>query len=68
MVNAVFALMVPKFGGNWNLDDGMFVVAAMIPMGAGLQEPVLIWRPFVSGSLVVSQKLIKLLVDVKDAT
>ena len=67
-MNAVFALMVPKLGGNWNFDDGMFVVAAMMPMGAGLQEPVLIWRPFVSGSLVVSQKLIKLLVDVKDAT
>jgi hypothetical protein len=47
----------------------MFVVAAMIPRGAGLQEPVLICFPFVIGKLgTVRQKLMKLLFDVREAT
>jgi hypothetical protein len=45
------------------LEDGI------IPMGAGLHEPVSICFPFVIGRLgTVRQKLIKLFVDVKDAT
>lgn len=47
----------------------MFVVAAMIPIGAGLQEPVLICCPFVIGLLgTVAQKLMKLLLEVREAT
>ena len=37
-------------------------------MGAGLHEPVVICFPFVIGELEVKQKLIKLLLDVRDAT
>ena len=69
MVKSVFALMVPKFLGKMNFDDGIFVVAAIIPIGAGLHEPVFICRPFVIGRLgTVAQKLMKLLEDVRDAT
>ena len=57
------------FTGLTNLDDGMFVVAAMTPIGAGLQEPVLICCPFVIGKFgTVRQKLIKLLLEVREAT
>lgn len=69
MVNAVFAWIVPKLFGNTNFEDGMFVVAAMIPIGAGLQDPVVICWPLVMGRLgTVAQKLMKLFEDVKDAT
>ena len=41
----------------------------MTPIGAGLQEPVVICWPFVIGRLgTVAQKLMKLFVDVSEAT
>jgi len=40
MVNAVFAAMVSPFFGFVNLADGIAVEAAMTPIGAVLQEPV----------------------------
>ena len=52
-----------------NLDEGMLEVEAITPIGAGLQEAVLICLPFVRGrSGTVRQKLIKLFVDVKEGT
>lgn len=52
-----------------NLLEGMFVVAAMTPIGMGLQLPVLICCPFVMGKLGWSkQKLMKLLDEVADGT
>lgn len=67
-VNAVFAAMVSMFLGFWNLADGIKVFAGIWPMIAGLQDPVLICRPLVIGWFVVRQKLMKLLLDVIDAT
>lgn len=47
----------------------MLSTEGMAPMGAGLQEPVVICLPLVMGKLgTVRQKLIKLLLDVKDFT
>ena len=61
--------MTSRFLGNMNLDEGMLEVEAITPIGAGLQEAVLICLPFVRGrSGTVRQKLIKLFVEVKDAT
>ena len=56
------------FVGKVNLQDGMAVVAGIWPIGAGLQEPVLICSPLVMGCFVVAQKLIKLFEEVKEAT
>lgn len=67
MVNALFALMVPKFLGKVNLDDGMLSVLGMAPMGAGLHEPVVICLPLVIGRFgTVRQKLMKLLLEVRE--
>lgn len=60
--------MVPKLGGLENFEEGMLLLAAMTPMGAGLHEPVVICLPLVIGRLVVAQKLMKLLLEVKEAT
>ena len=60
IVKGVFAAIVPKFGGLTNLAVGIFVWGAIIPIGAGLQDPVLICWPLVIGRLVVAQKLMKL--------
>lgn len=68
MVKALFAWIVSKFLGNVNLDDGMLSEEGMTPMGAGLQEPPAICWPLVIANFVVAQKLMKLLVDVFDAT
>ncbi len=51
-----------------NLDDGMLAVDAISPIGAGLHEPSLICSPFVICLFVVAQKLMKLFVDVSEAT
>lgn len=59
---------VPPLAGNTNFEDGIFDLDGMTPMGAGLQEPSTICCPFVNGKLIVLQKLMKLLVDVNDAT
>jgi hypothetical protein len=45
----------------------MRVEAGSNPIGAGLQKPVFVWVPFVSGNVVVAQKFMKLLLDVRDA-
>jgi len=47
----------------------MLAVEGMIPMGAGLHEPVEICLPLVRGKLgTVKQKLMKLFDEVSDAT
>jgi len=65
MLKDVLAGMVSKLAGLWNLDDGMAVTAGMLPMGIGLQEPVVIWRPLVM--VWPAQKFMKLFVDVAAA-
>ena len=63
------ALIVPKFGGNTNFEEGMLSLDGMTPIGAGLQEPVVICFPLVIGRLgTVRQKLMKLFFEVKEAT
>lgn len=64
MVNGLLASTSPMLVGDWNLHDGMLVEAAIIPMGAGLQEPPLICLPSVRGLPEVKQKLMKLFVEV----
>jgi len=69
MVNPVFAGRTCKFFGDLNLQDGIAVVAGITPIGAGLHDPVLICWPFVIGKFgTVAQKLMKLFVDVREAT
>jgi hypothetical protein len=69
IVNFWSAGIVSPFLGTVNLDDGMLLVEGMTPMGAGLHEPVRICFPSVIGRLgTVAQKLMKLLVEVSDAT
>ena len=60
IVKGVFAAIVPRLGGLTNFACGIFVEGAIMPIGAGLQEPVLICWPLVIGRLVVAQKLMKL--------
>lgn len=61
--------MVSPFLGKVNLDEGIRSVEGMTPIGAGLHEPVWICLPSVMGkSGTVKQKLMKLLVDVSEAT
>jgi hypothetical protein len=63
----VFAGRIAKLLGLTNFALGIFEVEGMAPIGAGLQEPFLICWPFVIGRLDnVAQKLMKLLVDVKE--
>jgi hypothetical protein len=68
-VKAVFAAIVSPFVGDWNLVEGIAAVDGIWPMGMGLQDPVVVCRPFVIGVLgrVRAQKLAKLLVDVAAA-
>jgi len=68
MVNKVLAATVPPLGGNTNFDEGIWVLAGMAPIGAGLHEPPMACVPSVRGRLTVLQKLMKLLVDVNEAT
>ena len=70
IVNGVFSMSeVSPFLGKVNLAEGILVLAGITPMGAGLQEPVAICFPLVMGRLgTVKQKLIKLFVDVREAT
>jgi len=57
------------FLGNTNFAEGMLSMEGIIPMGAGLQEPVVICCPLVRGRLgAVKQKLMKLFDDVIDGT
>jgi hypothetical protein len=46
---AVLAVMVLLFVGNRYFAEGILSTDGMRPMGAGLQEPVVIWRPLVRG-------------------
>jgi hypothetical protein len=69
IVKSLLAGMVSPFVGFVNFADGMFAVEGMIPIIAGLHEPVVICWPFVIGRLgTVAQKLMKLFPEVKDAT
>lgn len=65
-VKTVSAVTVPPFGGKTNLEEGMLAVDGMSPMGVGSHDPPVICRPLVM--VLPAQKLIKLLVDVNDAT
>ena len=66
-VNGVLALRVSRFFGDWNFALGMFLLEAMTPIGAALQDPSTICLPLVNGLFTVAQKLMKLFFDVKDA-
>jgi len=68
--NVVCALIASRFLGLMNFEEGMFVEGASTPIGAVLQEPPLICRPFVRGILMstVRQKLMKLFLDVRDGS
>ena len=69
IVKSVFAASVPPLAGFWNLAEGILLCAAMTPIGVWLHEPSLICCPFVfclSGKS--RQKLMKLFVDVSDAS
>lgn len=69
MVKAVLAATDPPFGGKTNLAEGIFDCAAMTPIGAGLHEPSTICLPLVMARLgTVKQKLMKLLLEVAEAT
>lgn len=68
MVKKVLAATVPPLGGKTNFDEGILVLAGMAPIGAGLHEPSTTCAPLVKGRLTVLQKLMKLLVDVNEAT
>lgn len=69
MVNVVLAAMMSPFLGFVNLADGILAEDGMDPIGAGLHEPAAICFPFVICWLgTVRQKLMKLFVDVSDAT
>ena len=51
-----------------NFAEGMLSVEGMAPIGAGLQDPVVICFPLVIGKLgTVKQKLMKLFDDVREA-
>ena len=70
IVNAVFSVIeVSPLLGKVNFAEGMLSLEGMTPIGAGLQEPVVICFPLVIGRLgTVRQKLMKLLDDVREAT
>jgi len=70
IVNGVLATSeVSPFAGKTNFAEGMFSVEGITPMGAGLQEPVVICFPLVMGRLgTVKQKLMKLFDDVREGT
>jgi hypothetical protein len=69
IVNGVLAAIVSPFAGLVNLDEGILSTEGIKPIGAGLHEPVVICLPSVMGVPgAVRQKLIKLFVEVNDAT
>jgi len=61
--------IVSKFAGDLNLEEGMLSTEGMLPMGMGLQEPVVVWRPLVMGTAgrPSAQKLAKLFGEVSAA-
>lgn len=69
MVKGWFAGTVSPFLGFSNFAEGILLEDGMTPMGAGLHEPPVICWPLVMGKFgTVKQKLMKLLVDVSEAT
>ncbi len=57
------------FLGKTNFAEGMLSILGIAPIGAGLQEPDWTCCPFVMGRLgTVKQKLMKLFVEVSEAT
>lgn len=68
MTMALLAGTVSPFLGLVNLAEGMLDEDGIMPIGAGLHEPVVICCPLVIGRLgTVRQKLMKLFVEVLDA-
>ena len=69
MVKAWLEDIVSPFFGLVNFEDGMLPEDGMRPIGAGLHEPAAICCPFVRATPgAVRQKLMKLFVEVLDAT
>lgn len=69
MTKGVLAGMVSPFFGLVNFDEGILSTEGINPIGQGLQDPDWICCPFVIGRFgAVRQKLMKLLVEVNDAT
>jgi hypothetical protein len=69
MTKAVFVGMVSPFFGLVNFEEGILSTEGIKPIGQGLHDPDWICWPFVMGRLgAVRQKLMKLLVDVNEAT
>lgn len=68
-LKVVLEAMVSRFAGDWNLDEGMLSTEGMLPMGMGLQEPVVVWRPLVIGTpgRPRAQALAKLFVETSAA-
>ena len=68
MVNVVFSRRMPPLLGAMNFAEGMLAFEGMTPIGAGLQDPLVICCPLVIGkSGTVKQKLMKLFDDVREA-
>ena len=69
IVKALSASIVSPFLGFVNFEEGMLSTEGIAPIGAGLHEPAVICFPLVMGRLpTVKQKLMKLLVEVSEAT
>jgi hypothetical protein len=67
-MNCWSAGMVSPFLGKVNLGDGILVVKGMAPMGAGLHQPLATSFLFVISMGRLGTVVMKLLVDVSEAT
>jgi len=66
---SVLGGIVSRLAGLTNLAEGMFDDDGITPIGAGLHDPPAICWPSVMGVFgTVKQKLMKLLVEVREAT
>ena len=65
-VNAVFSATLAMLVGKMNLHEGWFAFAGRLPIGTGLHEPPSTCKPLVM--VLPTQKLMKLLVEVAEAT
>jgi len=68
-LKVVSEAMVSRLAGDWNLDAGMLSTDGMLPIGVGLQDPVVICRPLVIGTpgRPIAQKFAKLFCEVAAA-
>ena len=69
MVNWLLGWRTAPFWGKTNFAEGIRSMEGITPIGAGLHEPDWICFPSVMGKFgTVKQKLMKLLVDVREGT